>query len=73
MTIGENVKKIREKKELRRNDLVRKIVKTNDRDTVKIMNTYLTRIEKNEIKNPGIYNLKKIANALDVKIDDLLQ
>lgn len=73
MTIGENVKRIREEKELRKNDLVRKIVKTNDRDTVKIMNTYLTRIEKNKIKNPGIYNLKKIANALDVKIDDLLQ
>lgn len=73
MTLGEKILELRQQKGWKRNDLVRKIAKSQMRNDLKIANRYVYRIEKNEIKNPGVYNIKKIANALDVKIDDLLQ
>lgn len=73
MTLGEKILKLRKEKDWKRNDLARKISKTQERKDLNITNRYIYRVEKNEIKNPGIYNIKKIANALDVKIDDLLQ
>ena len=73
MSIGENVVKLRAEQNLSRNDLARKMAGTADRNKVKVANSRLARIERNEAKNPGVFTLKKVATALGVTIEDFLK
>jgi len=62
--IGKNIRKYRIKKGLSQD----KLAKLAD-----VTYTTLVKIESGVNNNPTIKTLKKIANALDVKIDDLLK
>lgn len=63
-TIGSRIKKLRAEKEMTQDDLARK---------AEIPNATLMKIENDTVKNPTINTLQKIALALDVKVDDLIQ
>jgi len=63
-TIGSRIKKLRAEKEMTQDDLARK---------AEIPYATLMKIENDTVKNPTINTLKKIALALDVKVDDLIQ
>lgn len=73
MSIGENIIRLRAEKNLSRNDLARKMANTTDRNKVKVENSKLTRIERNEAVNPGVFTLLSIAKPLGVTIEDLLK
>lgn len=73
MTIGENVIRFRKEKGLTRNDLARQMAGTNERNKVKVENSKLARIERNETINPGVYTLYSIAKPLGVTIEDFLK
>ena len=64
MKIGENIKKVRKKRGLSQD----KLSKLAD-----VTHTTLAKIEAGKNDNPTIKTLQKIAKALNVKIDDLIQ
>jgi transcriptional regulator with XRE-family HTH domain len=61
-TFGTNVQKIRKQKGLSQEELAKKC---------RLHRTYIGGIERGE-RNVSLINLKKIATALGVKIDDLI-
>ena len=63
-TIGENIKKYRNKLGLTQDDLVRKSG---------VKHTTLTKIEGDFVKKPGVQMVAKIAKALGVSVEDLLK
>jgi len=63
-TIGENIKKARNKLGLTQDDLVRK-------SGVKY--TTLTKIESNVVVKPSVQTVAKIAKALGVPMEDLVK
>ncbi|MDD3656727.1 MAG: helix-turn-helix transcriptional regulator [Atribacterota bacterium] len=62
-TIGKNIKKMRVKLGLTRNDLAKK---------ADIKNTKLTKIESGIVNKPSVQTMAKIAQALGVLIENLL-
>lgn len=62
-TIGENIKRVRNKLGLTQDDLVRKSG---------VKHTTLTKIESNVVVKPGVQTVAKIAKALGVPIEDLV-
>lgn len=62
--LSENIKKIRKKKEISQDRLSK---------LADITHTTLAKIESGVNNNPTIKTLQKIAQALNVKIDDLLK
>ena len=63
-TISENIKKIHAKIGLTQDDLVKK---------ADIKYTTLTKVESGVVKKPSIQTVAKIANGLDVAIEELLK
>jgi len=63
-TIGENIKKVRNKRGLTQDDLVRKSG---------VKHTTLIKIESNVVVNPSVQTVTKIAKALGVSIEDLIK
>ena len=63
-TIGENIKKARNKLGITQDDLVRK-------SGVKY--TTLTKIESNVVTKPSVQTVAKIAKALGVPIEELIK
>ena len=63
-TIGENIKRVRNKLGLTQDDLVRKSG---------VKHTTLTKIESNVVIKPSVQTVSKIAKALDVAIEELLK
>lgn len=63
-TICENIKRLRTKQGLRQDDLARK---------AELKYSTLAKIEGDFVKKPGVQMVAKIANALNVAIEDLLQ
>ncbi len=63
-TIGKNIKRLRQEKELSQD----KLSKLADLS----LNT-VVKIELDESPNPTIETIQKIAKALDVSVDDLLK
>ncbi|MBE6066130.1 MAG: helix-turn-helix transcriptional regulator [Clostridium lundense] len=61
---GENIKKIRESKGLGLNELAR---------LAGVNASYLSALERGEKENPTVTTLKKIADALEVTIDELMK
>ena len=64
VTIGENIKKVRNKLGLTQDDLVRKSG---------VKHTTLTKIESNVVIKPSVQTVAKIAKALEVAIEDLIK
>jgi len=62
--ISENIKKIRKKKGLSQDRLSK---------LADVTHTTLAKIESGVNDNPTIKTLQKIANALQVKVDDLIK
>jgi len=62
--IGDNIKKFRKKKELSQDNLAR---------AANIPYTTLIKIESNVVKKPSVQNIAKIAKALDLSIEKLLE
>jgi transcriptional regulator with XRE-family HTH domain len=62
--IGDNIRKLRKKKGLSQDNLARK---------ADIPYTTLTKIESNVVKSPSVQNVAKIAKALGVSVDQLLE
>jgi transcriptional regulator with XRE-family HTH domain len=63
-TIGENIKRVRNKLGLTQDDLVRKSG---------VKHTTLTKIESNVVIKPSVQTVAKIAKALGVPIEDLVK
>jgi transcriptional regulator with XRE-family HTH domain len=63
-TIGENIKKYRNKLSLTQDDLVRKS---------SVKHTTLTKIEGDFVQKPSVQVIAKIAKALGVAMEDLLK
>ena len=63
-TIGENIKKVRNKFGLTQDDLVRKSGATH---------ATLTKIESNVVVKPSVQTVAKIVKALDVPMEDLVK
>jgi len=63
-TIGENIKRVRNKLGLTQDDLVRKSG---------VKHTTLTKIESNVVVKPSVQTVAKIAKALGVNIEDLIK
>lgn len=63
-SLGENIRKIRNEKEISTEKLGAKIG---------ISSETIFLIERGKTKNPSIDTLQKIASALDVTIDELLK
>ena len=64
MTIGENIKRVRNKLGLTQDDLVRKSG---------VKHTTLTKIESNVVIKPSVQTVAKIAKALGVPMEDLVK
>lgn len=62
--IGDNIKKFRKKKILSQDNLAR---------AANIPYTTLIKIESNIVKKPSVQNVAKIAQALGVSIEKLLE
>jgi transcriptional regulator with XRE-family HTH domain len=62
--IGDNIKKFRKKKGLSQDNLAR---------AAGIPYTTLIKIESSVVKKPSVQNVAKIAMALEVKIEQLLE
>lgn len=62
--IGDNIRKFRKKKNLSQDNLAR---------LAGIPYTTLTKIESNVVKKPSVQNVAKIAKALAVSIERLLE
>ena len=63
-TIGENIKKARNKLGLTQDDLVRKSC---------VKHTTLTKIESDVVIKPSVQTVAKIAKALGVPMEDLVK
>lgn len=63
-TIGENIKRVRNKFGLTQDDLVRKSG---------VKHTTLTKIESNVVIKPSVQTVAKIAKALGVPMEDLVK
>ncbi len=63
-TIGENIKRVRNKLGLTQDDLVRKSG---------VKHTTLTKIESGVVIKPSVQTVAKIAKALGVPMEDLLK
>ena len=63
-TIGENIKRVRNKLGLTQDDLVRKSG---------VKHTTLTKIESNVVVKPSVQTVAKIAKALGVPMEDLIK
>jgi len=63
-TIGENIKRVRNKLGLTQDDLVRKS---------DVKHTTLTKIESNVVVKPSVQTVAKIAKALGVPMEDLVK
>ena len=63
-TISENIKKARNKKDISQDRLSK---------MADVAYNTIIKIESGTIQNPTIDTLSKIANALDVKVDDLIK
>ncbi len=63
-TIGENIKKVRNKLGLTQDDLVRKSG---------VKHTTLTKIESNVVIKPSVQTVAKIAKALGIQMEELLK
>ena len=62
-TIGENIRRVRNKLGLTQDDLVRKSG---------VKHTTLTKIESNVVVKPSVQTVAKIAKALEIAIEDLI-
>jgi transcriptional regulator with XRE-family HTH domain len=62
--IGDNIRKLRKKKSISQDNLAR---------LANIPYTTLTKIESNVVKKPSVQNVAKIAKALGVAIEKLLE
>lgn len=62
--LGEKIQRLRKEKGLSQDELARK---------ADIPYTTLTKIEIGVIKKPSVFAVAKIANALDISIDNLIQ
>lgn len=62
-TIGEAIQKLRLDKELTQEELAIK---------ADVSYTSLVKIERDQVKNPTIKTLKKLADALEVSVDEIL-
>lgn len=62
MTLGKNIKRFREEREISQTALA---------ENAGISRVQLGQIERNIKTNPGIQTVKRIAEILDVNIDDL--
>jgi len=63
-TIGENIKKVRNKLGLTQDDLVR---------NSGVKHTTLTKIESNVVVKPSVQTVAKIAKALGVPMEELVK
>ena len=63
-TIGENIKRVRNKLGLTQDDLVRKSG---------VKHTTLTKIESNVVMKPSVQTVAKIAKSLGVPIEELVK
>ncbi len=63
-TIGENIKKVRNKLGLTQDDLVRKSG---------VKHTTLTKIESNVVMKPSVQTVAMLAKALGVPMEDLVK
>jgi len=63
-TIGENIKRVRNKLDLTQDDLVRKSG---------VKHTTLTKIESNVVIKPSVQTVAKIAKALGVPMEELVK
>ena len=63
-TIGENIKKTRNKLGLTQDDLVRKSG---------VKHTTLTKIESNVVVKPSVQTVAKIAKALGIQMEEFLK
>ncbi|MBM3257324.1 MAG: helix-turn-helix transcriptional regulator [Candidatus Liptonbacteria bacterium] len=63
-TIGENIKKVRNKLGLTQDDLVRKSG---------VKHTTLTKIESNVVVKPSVQTVAKIAKALGIPMEEFLK
>ena len=63
-TIGENIKRVRNKLGLTQDDLVRKSG---------VKHTTLTKIERNVVIKPSVQTVAKIAKALGVPMEELVK
>lgn len=64
MRISDNLLKIIKEKNISVHDLAKKS---------KVHHSAIYRMLKEENKNPGIYTVKKLADALDVDINELIK
>jgi len=62
--LGQKIRKLRQKLELSQDDFARK---------ANVPYTTLTKIETGVIKKPSVFVVSKIAKALNVSIDELVQ
>jgi len=62
--IGDNIRKLRKKRDISQDNLAR---------LANIPYTTLTKIESNVVKKPSVQNVAKIANALGVTIEKLIE
>ena len=62
--IGDNIRKFRKKKGLSQDNLAR---------AANIPYTTLTKIESNVVKKPSVQNVAKIASALEISIEKLIE
>jgi len=62
--LANNIKKLREAKELSQEKLAR---------LADVANNTLIKMESGENQNPTLDTLKKVAKALDVSVDDLIK
>lgn len=62
--LGENIKKIRQKRKLTQDKLAR---------LADVPYTSLTKIETGVIKRPSVQVVAKIAKALDITVDELIK
>mgnify|MGYP001572104897 FL=1 len=63
-TIGENIKRVRNKLGLTQDDLVRKS---------SVKHTTLTKIESNVVVKPSVQTVAKLAKALGVPMEELVK
>jgi len=62
--LGQNLKKLREKKGLSQDRLAK---------LADVANNTIIKIEQGENENPTLGTLKKVAKALDISVDELIE
>lgn len=63
-TVGTNIAKVRRKNNLTQEKLA---------ELADLSTNYIARVERGEIQNFSAINLLKIANALDISVDELVE